>query len=56
MRFVPAGPRGEGLSAFELEIASLPIALAAARSRGLAVVANTLTLGGARFELSSRAN
>ena len=56
MRFVPAGPRGEGLSAFELEIASLPTALAAARSRGLAVVANTLTLGGARFELSSRAN
>ena len=49
VRFTPAGPRGEGLDAIEIATHDPDDVLDRARSRGLAVDADSLTICGTRF-------
>jgi len=49
LRFVQAGPRGEGIGAFYLTASSPDTIVAAARARGLSTNARTLTIAGTRF-------
>lgn len=54
LRFVPAGPRGEGLSAVTVEVNDPQRALARARERGFDVDAGSLRICGTRFDLVAR--
>ena len=54
LRFVAAGPRGEGLSAVAVEATDPQRALARARERGLHVDAGSLRVCGTRFDLVAR--
>jgi hypothetical protein len=51
LRFVPAGSRGEGLSAVGIEAADRQPVLAAARARGLVVHGDSFDMSGVRFDL-----
>lgn len=53
LRFVAARAHDDGLSAIKLALPAPDAALARARSRGLAVVGGTVTIGGTRFQLAS---
>jgi hypothetical protein len=55
LRFVAAGPRGEGLSAVALDATDPQRALARARERGLHVDACSIRVCGTRFDLVARA-
>jgi hypothetical protein len=51
--FVPAGSRGEGIAGYTLAVADRPAALQLARSQGLPVQGDAVTLFGTRIDLSS---
>jgi hypothetical protein len=51
LRFVPAGPRGEGLAALEVAAVAPDVALAAARARGIPVSGRSVSIGGTRIDL-----
>lgn len=51
LRFVPAGPRGEGISAFGVEARAPEPVLAAARARGLPVRGRSVDVAGVRVDL-----
>jgi hypothetical protein len=51
LRFVPAGARGEGISAFGVEASASEPVLAAARARGLAVRGRSIEVCGVRVDL-----
>jgi Glyoxalase-like domain len=55
LRFVAAGPRGEGLGAVALDATDPQRALARARERGLHVDACSIRVCGTRFDLVARA-
>jgi hypothetical protein len=51
LRFVPAGTRGEGLTALDVAAAAPDVALATARARGLPVSGRSVAVCGVRIEL-----
>jgi hypothetical protein len=51
LRFVPAGSRGEGLSAFGIEASAPEAVFANARSRGILVCGRSLNVCGVRIDL-----
>jgi hypothetical protein len=51
LRFVPAGPRGEGVSGFGVEASDPEAILAAARARGLPVRGRSIEVSGVRVDL-----
>jgi len=51
--FVPAGARGEGIAGYTLAVADRPAVLQSARSQGLPVQGDAVTLFGARIDVLS---
>lgn len=55
LRFVEAGPRGDGIGAFTLAVANPDALVAAAQTHGIATAGRSVTLCGTRFNLVSAA-